>query len=154
MRSTRKLWRLWLIGVAVLWLAAFTLVPEQPSPPALARPAERWELPAVPVRHDLATAAGVMANSALWGKPPATTKTAEPPTDERWLLAATFIPQDRPGRAVVRFAAADKRPQTLTVGDNLPNGAKIESIEASRVCVIHERRRNCLPVPVRTPREF
>jgi hypothetical protein len=96
-----------------------------------------------------------MATSLLWSRPTLTgAAAAAPPRDERWVLAATFVPDGRQARVIVRFAAPDKRPQTLSVGDALPDGSKIESIEASRVCVTRERRRECLPVPAKTPRDF
>jgi len=155
MKAGIRLGRLWLGGALGLWLVAFLVVPEPPAPAPLARPAERWELPDVPDRANLAAAAGAMATSLLWGRPTlAGAAAAEPPRDERWVLAATFVPEGRPARVIVRFAAPDKRPQTLAAGDALPDGAKIESIEASRVCVTRERRRECLPVPAKTPRDF
>jgi hypothetical protein len=139
MKAGIRLWRLWLGGVLGLWLVAFLVVPEPPASAPLARPAERWELPDVPDRANLAGAAGAMATSLLWSRPTLTGAAAAAP---------------RQARVIVRFAAPDKRPQTLSVGDALPDGSKIESIEASRVCVTRERRRECLPVPAKTPRDF
>lgn len=154
MRSVRKLWRYWAAGVVALWVGAFLLSPDAPSAPTLARPAERWELPAHPERRDVTPAAVLMATASLWGKPAAASATQAPPADERWLISATFIPGGGPPRLVVRFAAGDKRPQTLSIGDNLPDGSKIESIQSSTVCVTRERKRQCLPVPAKTRREF
>ena len=154
MIGTPKHWRFWAIGVAVLWIAAFTLQSNLPQPTGLARPAERWELPTLPARADLTPAAAAVSTSPLWGLPPPAPKDAPPPEDARWTLAATFVRSDRPGHVVVRFAAA--KPATfLTVGDKLPDGSKIESIEATQVCVVDDKRkRQCLPVPAVKQREF
>lgn len=152
MSQRRSVWRIWVAGVAALWLAVFVLAP-QPAPPApLARPMERWELPAPPARLNMSAAAATMATSPIWGaRPPS--GAAVPAEDTRWTFAGIFLRSGDPAQAVIRFAAA--RPtQTVTIGDELPDGSKVESIEPSRVCVRAGRKRECLAVPPARPPGF
>lgn len=150
MSQGRSVWRIWVAGVLALWLAVFLLAPAPVPPVPLARPTERWELPLPPARLDMSAAAGAMATSPVWGaRPPAGAAVAA--EDTRWTIAGIFLRAGDPAQAVVRFAAT--RPtQTVTIGDELPDGSKVESIESSRVCVRAGRKRECLAVPpVRPP---
>lgn len=152
MRRVPKLWRGWAIGVAALWVAAFTLLPAPEVPAPVARPVERWDLPAQPERRNLDAAATAFARSPLWGAG-STADAQAPREDTRWAVAGIFMRGGEAVRAVVRFAAA-KPTQTLAVGDELPDGSKIVTIEPSRVCAVKNRKRECLSVPAATRPDF
>lgn len=122
------------VGAGVGWVAA-PLPPELPASVQARR--DPWSLADLPRRPDLARATVEVATADLWGQPKkATGKAAEAaaPEDPRWRVAGTYG-HGAERHVIIAFFAPTKRPQYLRVGETLPSGHKIVSINDNEVCL-------------------
>ena len=128
-------WRAWLAVSAVAAVAGWVGAPEADTRTALVQPRrDRWELAPLPRRPDQTSLAATVAGAAFWGDAGKTAVAATAAEDPRWRIAAVYG-QGRQRGALIVFAAPDKPPLRLQVGDNLPSGHRITSIGERDVCI-------------------
>ena len=124
-----------LVGAAALgWFAA--PLPEPQQMPVQAR-RDDWRAVELPGLANLTTAAVEVATSPIWGINPKTAEKSIPaaaPVDKRWRIAGLSGRRDD-RRVIVAFNAPDKRPLYLRVGELMPSGHKIVSIDDKELCV-------------------
>lgn len=111
-------------------------LPEDSAAPVLAR-GDDWRPPELPRRANLTAAAVEVGAAPMWGAQPAgavAAASAATIEDPRWRLSGTFG-RGAERRVIVSFLAQSKRDQTLRVGENLPSGHRIVSIDDNEICV-------------------
>lgn len=129
-------WRPWLLMAAVAALVGWWAAPLPDPGAALVRPRQdSWRLAPLPRRIDQTSTAALVSGAGYWGaaagQPDAAAPAAE---DPRWRIAAVYgVGKDR--GALIQFAAADKPPLRLRVGDMLPSGHRIVTIGDRDMCV-------------------
>jgi len=129
-------WRASWIAAAGAALVGWWLAPLPDPATALVRPRQdSWRLVQLPRRIDQTSTAALVAGAGYWGTaaalPGAATPAAE---DPRWRIAAVYGSGKDRG-ALVQFAAANKPPLRVHVGDTLPSGHRIVSISDREVCI-------------------
>ena len=128
-------WRAWLAGSAVAALAGWFVAPEPDQQIALVQArSDRWELAPLPRRSDQTGLAAAVAGAAFWGDAGAPAAVTTPPEDPRWRVAAVYGHGQQLG-ALIMFAAPNKPPLRLQVGDLLPSGHRISSIGEREICI-------------------
>jgi hypothetical protein len=85
-----------------------------------------WTLPDVPRPAHAGALVVALSTSPMWGVEKKVSD-QPPPEDTRWRLAGIFG-QGAHGGAVVMFLAPGKPPLRLHVGDELPDGRRIEAV--------------------------
>ncbi len=131
----RDAWRAGSLAALVVVLG-WWLAPSLPEAPSLVQARrDEWVADLLPRRADGASLAARLMASNLWGEV-AQLKPAEtpPPPDERWRLAAV-VNQGAQRFALLTFADESKPPVRLRVGDKLPGGQTITSIDDREICV-------------------
>jgi hypothetical protein len=123
-----------LLGVALGlgWIIA--PAPDADTPLVQARK-EGWSLPDLPQRPDQASRALGLAGSPIFEPEAVSVAAAEAAAkveDKRWRVAGVFgRGQER--KVLISFAAADKAPLRLAVGDKVPSGERITYIQDGEV---------------------
>jgi hypothetical protein len=137
-----RVWRWWMIGVAVLMPAAFLLAQSSPDEaPRMVKPRrDDWTLPPAPVRVE--PAPGLLATSRIWG---VETEATDVPELPRWRIAAVYRTVKGDWELLIDLIGTG-RVERLRVGDRLPGGTPIVGIAEDRVCVQLENARRWLPV--------
>jgi len=128
--------RLVVIVLAVALLGWFAK-PASEAPPALVQARQdRWALDDLPVPTDRTTQALQVAASPIWGPDTKQDKAIDnaPAADLRWRLAGVYG-AGKIGGALVLFEDPAKAPQRLKVGEKLPSGHVIDSIDGNQVCI-------------------
>lgn len=127
-----------LVGVVLVvallgWFAK--PAPEAPPPLVQARQ-DRWALDELPVATDRTTQALQVAASPIWGADAKKSQAIDnaPAADPRWRLAGVYG-AGKIGGALVLFEDPAKAPQRLKVGEKLPSGHVIDSIDGNQVCI-------------------
>lgn len=114
------------------WLAGGTA--ENPIPLVQAR-RDAWQLQPLPEPVDGTSQAVAVATSPLWGaEPAAASAAAAPPVQLRWRMAGVFG-QGKQGGVLVIYSDAGKPPERMKVGEKLPSGHVIESVDGNQVCI-------------------
>lgn len=132
--KTRQLAVLCLLAAAVG--AALAPLPEPPANLVGAR-REAWTDPPLPLRPDGTVQGTSVLAAPYWGKSaePATAAAALPAEDPRWRIAAIFR-RGNEGGVWIEFAAPNKPPQKLKLGDKLPSGHRIVEIGEREISVL------------------
>lgn len=140
--------RLALAAFAALGLG-WLLAPPLAEPPAIVQARrDAWELPALPMPRDQLTLAVQLAGSPIWG-PDEAKKAAEAPFEDlRWRLAGLYG-RGRQGGVLVLFEDPNKPAQRLKVGDKLPDGRVLESVENNQIVVREKKKRSQIGVEPR-----
>lgn len=117
---------------AVGWVAA----PLPEAPAALVKPRQDpWRLASLPRRGDHASTAALVSGAPYWGgagRGGTALPVAAP--DPRWRISALFgIGRER--TVLVEFRDPAKQPLRLRVGDKLPSGHPITSIDERELCI-------------------
>ncbi len=120
-------------GIMVLgWLVGGAA--DNPVPLVQAR-RDAWQLQPLPEPVDGTSRAVAVATSPLWGAEPAAASTAAvPPAQLRWRVAGVFG-QGKQGGVLVIYSDASKPPDRMKVGEKLPSGHVIESVDGNQVCI-------------------
>lgn len=126
-----------LAAVLLAALAGWALapLPEEPAPPVLAR-RDDWRPVELPRRPNLMAAAVEVGTAPMWGARPAPSAAASAAVivDPRWRLAGIYG-RGSERRVIVSFMAESKHDQTLRVGESLPSGHRIVSIDDNEICI-------------------
>jgi hypothetical protein len=132
---TMRPWMRWMLAaLAALALGAWWAPPLPVSAPLVSASRDEWRLPALPRRPDQTTLAALVNAAAFWGDAGQAKAASGPPADTRWRIAGVFGSGNE--RAVlVQFRDPARAAQRLKVGEALPTGHRIESIDATRVCI-------------------
>jgi hypothetical protein len=129
--------RAWWIAVAAAGLLGWAFAPLPEPGPALVKPRQdSWRLAELPRRgEDQTSIAALVAGAGYWGRAAAASAAASTPAiDPRWRIAALYgVGSER--MVLIQFNAPDKQPQRLRVGDKLPSGHVITSIDEREVCI-------------------
>lgn len=141
--TVRQLWRLWALLVVAAMLAwlAFEPPPAPSTGAPLVTPRQAARLPPLPpppVPPDPAPALDKLAQSALWGPPPARAASGpgggDAPPPPKWALSG-FVDVNGRRQVIVSFENLAQPSRQLGAGDKLPDGSSIVEIEPDRVRV-------------------
>ncbi len=115
---------------------------EAPQPAAMAeRPAEQWQIPSTD-KPDLKPALQFLAGTAIWGKV-TVAPVVEELGDPKWRIVGLL----QGGKEKFVIISIEKQPvKQLTIGDELPGGAKILDIKDEALCVLVNGKRRSLPI--------
>lgn len=138
MKSWTKVWSP-LAACGIAGALGWALAPgSAPATAPVVAAAAAWALPELPRRPNLTQAAGELALSPLWGRAVGAgqpgTASAAPTADPRWRVAGTFSRGSSSHALIVYFDPA-KPPLQVKVGDKLPSGHVVTSIEPTAVCI-------------------
>lgn len=136
--TVRQLWRLWALLMVALVLAWLTLQPA-PAPVSIVTPRQAARLPApaaLPQPVDAAALVEALARSTLWGPPAprAAAGGADAPPPPQWQLTGYYEAAGR-RHVVLSYEGQALPSKQLTVGDRLPDGRRLQTIEPDRVRV-------------------
>jgi hypothetical protein len=140
--NTRTVWAAAALSV-VLFVAWLALRPPPLAPVAAARPPARVVLPPAPApAPDAVPALAELAASRMWGPRAARAGTAaasaasgaDVAPEPAWFLSGVYGPAGQ-RVLVVRYEAQARPALQLRVGQRLPDGARIETIDIDRVQV-------------------
>lgn len=136
------------LSVAIGW----ALAPAPEDDPRLVQSRrDSWQLPTLPRRADLLSAAALVSEAPMWGAdkgvaaaPPA------PVVDPRWRIAAVFGAGSQRG-VLINFKDESRPPMRLKVGQALPSGHVIELVGDRELCIRINKKLYRLGVESRDP---
>lgn len=138
-------WPMWLACCAAAALLGWTALPPEIAPGIVVQ-ARRdvWDLKPLVPAAEVNNQALILASAPLWG-PELKAEPTAPVEDTRWRLAGVFG-HGKAGGVVLVFMDPAKKPQRLKVGEKVPSGETLESIEGSEVVLKSGRKRTRIGV--------
>lgn len=105
---------------------------------------DAWQLPSLPTPTESAARAAIVATSPQWG----VEKAASAPAAEeviRWRLAGIYG-RGKAGGVLIVYEGDRKPPERLKVGEKLPSGHVIESVDGNQIHVRLGKKRESFGV--------
>lgn len=138
---------LWTVAALLAgWAAGQRPVSDAPSLVQARRDA--WQLPQLPRSADSAARAAIVATSPQWGVDKAASAPGAQEEVIRWRLAGIYG-KGKAGGVLVLYEGDRKPAERLKVGEKLPSGHIIESIEGNEVRVRLGKKRESFGVEYR-----
>lgn len=136
----------------LLWTAAALLGgwllgqrPAVDAPSLVQARRDAWTLPLLPKPADAAARAATVATAPQWGADKATGAAAAQEEVPRWRLAGVYG-AGKSGGVLVLYEGDRKPAERLKVGEKLPSGHVIESVEGSQIHVRLGKKRESFGV--------
>ena len=128
-----------MIGISGL---QWTVIPMPTPTPPTRLAEETWKIPNPLISVDVKESLAMLSSASLWGKQ-ADVALAAPLSDPEWrFLAAIVRGQER--HVIIKID--DQPEQTLAIGDTLPGGSQILSIESDRLCLLINGQKRSLAI--------
>lgn len=139
----------------LLWIAAGLLAgwvagqrPATDTPSLVQARRDAWQLPQLPRPPDSAAKAAIVATSPQWGPDKAASAADAREDVIRWRLAGIYG-RAKSGGVLVLYEGDRKPAERLKVGEKLPSGHIIESIDGNQVHVRLGKKRETFGVEYR-----